>query len=66
MNCYQKLIGRYERWLLVRPETNQVFAQAGFALRGGPLALWEFLLQFPVNIGETKKLLGPPFKRGTP
>ena len=32
----------------------------------GPLALWGFSLQFPVNIGDTKKLLGPPFKRWTP
>ena len=32
----------------------------------GPLALWGFLLQYPVNIGETKKLLGPPFERGAP
>ena len=32
----------------------------------GPLALWGFSLQFSVNIGETKKHLGPPFKRGLP
>ena len=32
----------------------------------GPLALWGFLLQFPVNISETKKHLGPPFNAGPP
>ena len=53
--------------VLVRPITNNVFAQARFTFRGAPGTLVIFTAIFTVNVDEDKKkLLGPPFQRETP
>ena len=44
--------------------SNYVFAQAGFTLRGALCTLGIFAA-FSSQYRRDKKLLGPPFKRGT-